>query len=157
MESLLLIERMEDLKKKHSLGATILLIIIVGIWYVFFDQPSQTTSNNHQVEVTQTTKAQNIDNTYQIPIFSGDMVLQGNHNQPTFSKADLSLKNGSWQTFSDLDRLNRVGVANAMLGKDLLPHEKRGDISKVYPTGWKQKKMSNGEFLYNRSHLIAHQ
>lgn len=157
MESLLLIERMEDLKKKHSLGATILLIIIVGIWYVFFDQPSQTKSNNYQVEVTQTTKAQNIANTDQIPAYSGEMVLQVNHNQPTFGKEDLSLKKGSWQTFSDLDRLNRVGVANAMLGKDLLPHEKRGDISKVYPTGWKQKKMSNGEFLYNRSHLIAHQ
>ncbi|HLQ88226.1 MAG TPA: DNA/RNA non-specific endonuclease, partial [Enterococcus sp.] len=114
-------------------------------------------SNNYQVEVTQTTKAQNIANTDQIPAYSGEMVLQVNHNQPTFSKEDLSLKKGSWQTFSDLDRLNRVGVANAMLGKDLLPHEKRGDISKVYPTGWKQKKMSNGEFLYNRSHLIAHQ
>ena len=117
MESLLLIERMKHLKKKHSLGATILLIVIVGIWYVFFDQPSQTTSNNHQVEVTQTTKAQNIANTNQIPGFSGEMVLQVNHNQPTFSKEDLSLKKGSWQTFSDLDRLNRVGVANAMLGK----------------------------------------
>ncbi|WP_253263319.1 hypothetical protein [Enterococcus cecorum] len=128
------------MKKKHSLGATILLIIIVGIWYVFFDQPSQTTSNNHQVEVTQTTKAQNIDNTDQIPIFSGEMVLQVNHNQPTFSKADLSLKNGSWQTFSDLDRLNRVGVANAMLGKDLLPMKNVATSQKcIQPVGSKRK------------------
>ena len=34
--------------------------------------------------------------------------------------------------------------------------EKRGDISSVKPTGWKQNKY-NGEFLYNRCHLIGYQ
>ena len=34
--------------------------------------------------------------------------------------------------------------------------EKRGDISNVKPTGWKQKKY-NGEYLYNRCHLIGYQ
>ena len=65
-------------------------------------------------------------------------------NKPNFSEEDLDLKNGYWQTFSDLDSLNRVGVANAMLHKDFMPSEERGDISNVYPSGWKQKKLKDG-------------
>ena len=34
--------------------------------------------------------------------------------------------------------------------------EKRGDISSIKPSGWRQKKY-NGEFLYNRCHLIGYQ
>lgn len=34
--------------------------------------------------------------------------------------------------------------------------EKREDISEVEPTGWKQKKY-DGEYLYNRCHLIGYQ
>ena len=33
--------------------------------------------------------------------------------------------------------------------------EERGDISSVRPTGWRQAKF-NGEYLYNRCHLIAY-
>lgn len=63
--------------------------------------------------------------------------------------------------FTPLDNLNRVGVANALIGPDLMArgNKERGDISKVYPTGWKQKKYDFVEsgYLYNRSHLIGHQ
>ena len=37
-----------------------------------------------------------------------------------------------------------------------MPTEKRGDISDVKPTGWKQAKY-DGKFLYNRCHLIGYQ
>ena len=37
-----------------------------------------------------------------------------------------------------------------------MPTEKRGDISNVKPTGWKQAKY-DGKFLYNRCHLIGYQ
>ncbi|MFR6448989.1 MAG: DNA/RNA non-specific endonuclease [Peptoniphilus grossensis] len=61
--------------------------------------------------------------------------------------------------FSDLDHLNRVGPANALLGPDSLPNKPRGDISKVYPIGWHQKfyDFVEGEAIYNRCHLIAYQ
>ena len=39
-----------------------------------------------------------------------------------------------------------------MLGKDLFPTEKREPLY-IDPTGWKQKKLSDGQWLYNRSHL----
>ena len=34
--------------------------------------------------------------------------------------------------------------------------DQRGDISSIKPTGWVQRKY-NGEYLYNRCHLIGHQ
>lgn len=92
----------------------------------------------------------------EIPDFDGQsMVVQLNNNQPTFSEQDLSLSNGSWQRLSELDSLNRVGQAEAMLGKDLMPTVEREKLY-VSPSGYKQKKTSDG-WLYNRSHLIGHQ
>ncbi|EMF0536476.1 DNA/RNA non-specific endonuclease [Enterococcus hirae] len=79
-----------------------------------------------------------------------------NENLPTFSSEDLSLAKGSWQKFSDLDSLNRVGEANAMLSKSMMPTGERERLF-IKPTGWKQKKMANGDYLYNRCHLIAFQ
>ena len=77
---------------------------------------------------------------------------------PLFSQEDLK-PGQDWQTFSPLDSLNRVGPANALIGSASKPREKRGDISKVYPTGWQQKKYDfvDGGALYNRCHLNAHQ
>ena len=77
-----------------------------------------------------------------------------------FTKSELSLENGSWEKYSDLDFLNRVGIAEAMLGKELMPTEDRESISSITPTGWKNKKIIfNGkeDYLYNRSHLIGFQ
>lgn len=81
-----------------------------------------------------------------------------NNNQPEFTTEELSLANGSWERFSDLDGLNRVGQANAMLSKELFPSEKRERLY-VNPTGWNQQKTGNGndDWLYNRSHLIGYQ
>lgn len=87
--------------------------------------------------------------------FQGTQTIEINHNQPTFSKADLSLANGAWEKYGDLDNLNRATQANAMLNQSLMPTEKRGDISSVTPTGWKNKKIASG-YLYNRSHLIGY-
>ncbi|EPH63092.1 hypothetical protein D932_02114 [Enterococcus casseliflavus 14-MB-W-14] len=93
-----------------------------------------------------------------IPDFDGkNVVVKINQNRPDFTEEELSLSNGYWQKFSDLDYLNRVGIAEAMLHRSLMPTEARGDISNVYPTGWNQKKLADGGWLYNRSHSIGHQ
>ena len=93
----------------------------------------------------------------ELPDYDGKhLIVTVNNNKPDFTSEELSLKKGAWQTFTDLDSLNRVGVANAMLHKSLMPTGERGDISKVYPSGWKQRKLEDGQWLYNRSHLIAY-
>ena len=85
-----------------------------------------------------------------------NQVVEINDNMPTFTDDELSLDDGSWQEFSEIDHLNRVGPAHAMLGTDLFPTEEREPLY-IDPTGWKQKKLDNGQWLYNRSHLIGFQ
>ncbi|MCF1675375.1 DNA/RNA non-specific endonuclease [Tetragenococcus halophilus] len=93
-----------------------------------------------------------------LPEYNGeDEVVTLNKDQPFFTEEELSLEEGVWQSFSNLDRMNRVGPANAMLHKKMMPTQERGDISEVYPSGWKQKKITGGQWLYNRSHLIGFQ
>ncbi|MCW6016584.1 DNA/RNA non-specific endonuclease [Serratia marcescens] len=93
-----------------------------------------------------------------LPDFDGqNVVIQVNGNNPSFTAEEMSMDAGTWQTFSDLDSLNRVGVADALLHRSMMPIEERGDISKVYPTGWNQKKLENNVWLYNRIHLIGFQ
>ncbi|MEI1233037.1 DNA/RNA non-specific endonuclease [Enterococcus mundtii] len=93
-----------------------------------------------------------------LPDFDGqNVVIQVDGNNPSFTAEEMSMDAGTWQTFSDLDSLNRVGVADALLHRSMMPIEERGDISKVYPTGWNQKKLENNVWLYNRIHLIGFQ
>ena len=65
----------------------------------------------------------------------------------------------SFEEYSDLDELGRCGAAYANIGQDLMPTQKRGDISRVKPTGWRSVKYDivDGKHLYNRCHLIGYQ
>ena len=87
--------------------------------------------------------------------YQGDNEIIVNNNQPTFTTADLATTNGPWQTFSNLDQLNRAGTANALLNKSMMPTAKREGLT-WNPTGWRNKRVKSG-WLYNRSHLIGYQ
>ncbi|KRM30868.1 DNA-entry nuclease [Agrilactobacillus composti DSM 18527 = JCM 14202] len=87
--------------------------------------------------------------------FTGEQEITVNNNDPAFSTQDLSLDKGAWTAFSDLDHLNRVGAANALLNKSLMPTAKRSALT-WNPTGWHNKRTNHG-WLYNRSHLIGYQ
>lgn len=78
-------------------------------------------------------------------------------NVPGFSEDEITTE--SFEHYSELDALGRCGVATACIGTDLMPTEKRGNISRVKPTGWHsiQYDSVEGKSLYNRCHLIAHQ
>lgn len=86
--------------------------------------------------------------------YEGTQTIEINHNVPLFTTEDLSLKKGAWESYGDLDALNRATLAEAMLNKSLMPTGERGDISSISPTGWKNKQIKGG-YLYNRSHLIG--
>ncbi len=85
--------------------------------------------------------------------------IEINDNVPFFSDEDLTLVEAYHQNDA-LDYLGRVGVANALIGPESMPAEERASISHIEPTGWNQARYANigaGGWLYNRSHLIAHQ
>ncbi len=87
--------------------------------------------------------------------YSGSQIVQINNNQPGFSSNDLNVSNGAWQQYHDLDSLNRVTGADALLNQSLMPHTERERLY-VDPTGWHNKRIGSG-WLYNRCHLIAYQ
>ena len=87
--------------------------------------------------------------------YNGTQEIIVNNNDPNFSQADLSTVNGAWQKYGDLDNLNRVTAANALLNVSLMPSAKREPLH-WNPTGWHNKRISGG-WLYNRSHLIGYQ
>lgn len=93
----------------------------------------------------------------EIPPYSGTPYVEINHNQPEFSEEELTER--SFESYSLLDPLGRCGVAYANIGQDLMPTQKRGDISSVIPSGWDQTSYDfvDGKMLYNRCHLIGFQ
>ncbi len=80
-----------------------------------------------------------------------------NDNIPGFTKAEITTT--SFEQYAELDDLGRCGTAFACVGTDLMPMEKRGNISRVKPTGWHSTRYDfvEGGNLYNRCHLIAYQ
>lgn len=141
---------------KKNKWITWLLFIVVGLsGYVVKEETFPVSSFFDSVSTNFSTKEM-----AEIP---DELTYDGKHqeviihqNQPTFSEEELSLTKGVWQTLTDLDSLNRVGTANALIGKNSFPTEAREPLN-VKPTGWKQKKLPNGDWLYNRCHLIGFQ
>ena len=98
-------------------------------------------------------------NGYEIPAYDGDIYEVIENNEPHFTSAELT--QNIYEHYGVLDALKRVTVCEANIDRSLMPAkgEKRGDISSVKPTGWRQKSYPfvNAGWLYNRSHLIGWQ
>ncbi|MCC8142229.1 MAG: DNA/RNA non-specific endonuclease [Lachnospiraceae bacterium] len=92
-----------------------------------------------------------------IPEYSGDPWVILNDNTPYFTEDEKTTD--VFEEYSDLDDLGRCGTAYANICQELMPTEKRGDISEIHPTGWQSSRYDfiDGESLYNRCHLIAHE
>lgn len=92
-----------------------------------------------------------------IPTYSEKSYVAINNNVPGFTEAELSTT--SYEFYSELDSLGRCGVVYACIGKDIMPTEERGSIGQVKPTGWHTVKYDivDGNYLYNRCHLIGYQ
>ncbi len=86
-----------------------------------------------------------------------DPYIVVNDNTPAFTEEEITTE--SFEQYSQLDELGRCGAALACVGTDLMPMEKRGNISRVKPTGWHSTRYDfvEGKNLYNRCHLIAYQ
>ena len=92
----------------------------------------------------------------EIPAYSGEPSVPVNGNRPRFTEDQMVPE--SFEEYSELDELGRCGTAFACVGKDLMPTEERGPIGEIHPSGWQMVKYAgiDGNYLYNRCHLIAH-
>ena len=81
-----------------------------------------------------------------------------NKGVPEFAESELTTE--AFEEYSELDSLGRCGVAYANICRELMPTEERGAIGAVKPSGWhtvKYNDIIDGNYLYNRCHLIGYQ
>lgn len=93
-----------------------------------------------------------------IPAYSGEAWVELEGNRPGFTEDELTTK--AFETYSELDALGRCGVAYANICPELMPTEERGSIGQVRPSGWHTVRYDgvvDGNYLYNRCHLIGYQ
>ena len=94
-----------------------------------------------------------------IPAYDGNPYRTINDGVPYFSEEDKA-RVDAFEKYSDLDSLGRCGVAYANICRDLMPTEERGEIGSIKPSGWhtiNYHELIDGNYLYNRCHLIGYQ
>ncbi|HIR84410.1 MAG TPA: DNA/RNA non-specific endonuclease [Candidatus Galloscillospira excrementavium] len=93
-----------------------------------------------------------------LPAYSGEPYVEVNGNVPYFTEEDLTTD--AFEEYSPLDALGRCGVAFANVCPALMPTEERGEIGMIRPSGWQTIRYDgvvDGNYLYNRCHLIGYQ
>ena len=130
------------MKSKLTPGALILIALLLVLYFVL---PSQ-----EPAELPENTLPQ-------IPAYSGEPFAVLEDNMPRFRLEDYVTQ--SYETYGDLDALNRCTYTVACIGRDLMPTQERENIGMVRPTGWVTAKYDfvDGKYLYNRCHLIGFQ
>ncbi len=123
-------------------------------------QPAQTTQQDSAAEKAEpavSTPVSALDPTT-IPAYSGSPYVEVQSNEPQFSDADKA--RGDFENYSDLDSLGRCGVAFALISTQTMPTQERGSIGMIKPSGWQTVRydgLVDGNYLYNRCHLIGYQ
>lgn len=95
-----------------------------------------------------------------VPAYSGKPYIAINDNIPYFTEVDVKDAANSYEKYAPLDNQGRCGTCVASVGTDIMPTEERGEIGQIKPSGWKQVKYAgkvDGNYLYNRCHLIGYQ
>ena len=141
-------------RKKNNLLRKTIVTIVIAIFliiasYFGIDIPKYLSNEASENEISYTTS---FDLTT-IPEYINEQYVVLNNNEPEFSKEDYTT--GAFEKYSELDVLGRCGPAFANVCKATMPTEERETLD-YEPTGWKQKQY-NGEYLYNRCHLIGYQ
>lgn len=102
----------------------------------------------------------------EIPEYEGKPYIVINNNEPFFGDiwgnydAVDTTTTDVFEVYYDFDALGRCTGAFANLCEELQPTEERGSIGQVKPSGWHTVKYNGyveGNYLYNRCHLIGYQ
>ena len=137
-----------------SILTIIILIVIAEIYSYFTNSISQWTTDK---STTNTVTSFDLES---IPEYTNSPYVILNENKPNFSENEITTD--SFEKYSELDDFGRCGVAFANICKQIMPKdgETRGAINMIKPSGWKTTKyegLVDGNYLYNRCHLIGYQ
>lgn len=139
----------KNMNTKQIVIMIIFLIILVALSYV-------NNNVNYKENIVTTNKVTTNFSLEDIPEYTNEIFVRLNNNKPYFEKKDYTTE--TFENYSDLDEYGRCRIAYANICKEIMPKkgQERESISRIKPTGWQQTKI-NGEYLYNRCHLIAYQ
>ena len=144
---------MKNIKKFFKAISLSAILALTGCTSVLSASPSQKKNTGTVVTPSAETDLSLSD----IPAYVGEPYAVIHDNKPYFQDSDLTTQ--SYESYSKLDSLGRCGPAVASIGKDLMPTKKRESIGMVKPSGWHTAKYDGieGNYLYNRCHLIGYQ
>ena len=148
-------------KNNFDLKIILMLIVLIGIGVSSYiggnDKTKATSANDTASTTTATSTTQKKVDLSKIPEYNKKPYIEINNNKPNFTDEDMKRK--TFEKYSELDMLGRCGVAFALVGKETMPTEPRGNIGSVKPSGWQVAKYDivDGKYLYNRCHLIGYQ
>lgn len=141
----------------------ILLLLLSGCSKIQ-DTAYSSASQSNKIQDTadtfasQTSSISSVASISDIPAYSGKDFIIINGNVPDFSDDELTTE--AFESYSELDSLGRCQTAYANICLDIMPTEKRGSIGMIKPSGWhtvKYNDIVDGNYLYNRCHLIGYQ
>lgn len=149
-------------KNKNNLKQLIIesVIIIFIVFAGYFNSDVQNYVNENFFNNNRQAKTTISFDLSSIPEYESQPYVVINNNIPDFNENDYTTE--GFEIYSKLDNLGRCGVAYANICKEIMPsiNTERGAIKSVYPSGWQSIKYEgivNGDYLYNRCHLIGWQ
>ena len=122
------------------------------------EDDSHKENTDDKTEISEATTESSVSTELVYPEYSGEAYIELNDNVPLFTDEEKD-STEAFESYSNLDRLGRCGVAFANICPELMPAEERGSIGDIRPSGWhtvKYPDLIEDNYLYNRSHLIAY-
>ncbi len=120
---------------------------------------SQSTDISQSIDTSQNTEIVQSVEEAENKGYDGNAYVEINDNIPDFTDEDKKQLD-AFETYSNLDSLGRCQVAYANICQEIMPTEERGSIGQIRPSGWhtvKYNDIIDGNYLYNRCHLIGYQ
>lgn len=121
--------------------------------------PSKTPLDTNETTSNNNVPSKNPSNCNEIEEYKGNIYVTVNNNEPYFTDTD-KIRVDAFEYYSQLDDKGRCGTAYANVCIDLMPTGDRGNIGMIKPSGWHTIKYAGiveGNYLYNRCHLIGYQ
>lgn len=149
-------------RNKTMTAAMALVALFMGMAVGRVGQNIETQPNDTKYQAEEQTQQEDtlqLTDDLEIPVYAGQPYTVIKDNVPDFTEEEKSCTD-AFEYYGDLDTLGRCTVTFANVCFQTQPTEKRGTIGQVRPSGWhtvKYNDLIDGNYLYNRCHLIGYQ
>ena len=150
-------------KRNKTMTAAMALVALfmgMAVGRVGQDIETQPKDTKYQAEEqAQQENTQQLTDDLEIAVYAGQPYTVIKDNVPDFTEEEKSCTQAV-EYYGELDALGRCTVTFANVCPQTQPTEKRGTIGQVRPSGWhtvKYNDLIDGNYLYNRCHLIGYQ